>query len=1582
MKTLKQKFLFSAVIAFAISFSVQAQTSVCVGDTYSYSITNNVGCGSGGTVSFSGAVGGSISNANSSTVTVTWTSAGTFTLRRTGVPASSWPNGCAGGATTTTNGPTVTVYSEPPTPSTPSVSSNSCGSKILTRGNPPSGVTWYWQGTNSNGFSTANSNSVYLVPNSGTYYIRSRNNGGCWGNARAVSVSINQTPSTPTTPSQTTLTCGEKRLTRSSPPAGMTWYWQGTNHNGFSTANSSSTYTVSSSGTYYIRAKNDNANCWSGSRAVTVNISPTVSQPPAPSVSSNTCGNKTLNMTSPWSGVTFYWQGTNSNGTSTSNSTSSNYTVTSSGTYYVRSRDNTTNCWSAPRSISVTINPYPPQPPSFSVSTNTCGNKTLTRSGSPPSGVTWYWQGKSSNGQSTSSSGSTYTATSSGTHYIRPRNNTSLCWGTPRGVNVTVNATPPVPSTPTVSTNTCGDKTLVITSPPSGMTWYWQGTNSNGFSTTNSNSTLTVTSSGTYYIRAKNNNANCWGSPRAVAVTVNQSPSAPATPSVSTNSCGNKTLTRSGSVPSGVTWYWQGTDDNGFSTENNSSTYTASASGTYYIRAKRNGVNCWSTSVPVNVTFNTPPSMPPTPSVSSNTCGNKTLNMTSPWSGVTFYWQGTNSNGTSTSNSTSSNYTVTSSGTYYVRSRDNTTNCWSAPRSISVTINPYPPQPPSFSVSTNTCGNKTLTRSGSPPSGVTWYWQGKSSNGQSTSSSGSTYTATSSGTHYIRPRNNTSLCWGTPRGVNVTVNATPPVPSTPTVSTNTCGDKTLVITSPPSGMTWYWQGTNSNGFSTTNSNSTLTVTSSGTYYIRTKNDNADCWSNPLPITVTVNQTPAVPTTPTVSSNTCGDKTLSMAGTAPVGVTWYWQGTDDNGFSTENSATSFLVSADGTYYLRAKNDNANCWSASIPVSITINPPPSMPPTPSVSTNTCGPKLLSLSSAYSGVTWYWQGTNATSMSTNDPTTEDYAAESSGTYFVRAQNNSTLCWSDPRAVSVSVNPLPTEPPPFLISTNACGNKTLTQSGTVPSGVTWYWQGNAPNGQSTDYSSTTFPATSSGTYYLRPQDNDTECWGPPRGMQVDVTQNSPAPTITVSYNADCSVATLTSSVGSDNYWSTESTASSITVTSSGTYWLENSNGTCSGARRYVSITFPIAGTLSGGVSQPVNVATRLELTGNNTPVSRWEYTQEGGSPVVVSSTSSFLDVSFSNSGSSHLTRTYYAVIGGEDGCEITSNSVNVTAEAIGNATVFYCVGDLGNPGMPPLANIDCPFISLGWVDGEVGGVQDGSTIRWTTPGIYQAYTIHGPCNGENRVDYGEVVQVYAIPEAPPLSDINVTYESDCSATLTYTGSDEILWSSGATTTSINVTTSGPQSIRKVVNGCPSSPTTLTINFPDPGILSGGASNPGRVTATLTLTGQGNTVKRWEYTEGGGTPVVINSSDTELEVEFSTCSSLGITRDYYAVINGFGGCELTTNSVIVSATGLLSPVTPITTLSKSNLGCNLVELTYPANAGPTEGLWSWQETSDGEDGSLSLSTNAFVVNKPGTYFLRHKTGCSWSGAISIVVRS
>jgi len=90
-------------------------------------------------------------------------------------------------------------------------------------------------------------------------------------------------PPNPANPTSNSPQCSVPGVTMNftgAPPVGETWYWQ-TTANGTSTANSTSSYTVPTSGTYYLRSKFDaGSQAWSlSSGSVTVLVTPDVATP-------------------------------------------------------------------------------------------------------------------------------------------------------------------------------------------------------------------------------------------------------------------------------------------------------------------------------------------------------------------------------------------------------------------------------------------------------------------------------------------------------------------------------------------------------------------------------------------------------------------------------------------------------------------------------------------------------------------------------------------------------------------------------------------------------------------------------------------------------------------------------------------------------------------------------------------------------------------------------------------------------------------------------------------------------------------------------------------------------------------------------------------------------------------------------------------------------------------------------------------------------------------------------------------------------------------------------------------------------
>lgn len=218
-------------------------------------------------------------------------------------------------------------------------------------------------------------------------------------------------------------------------------------------------------------------------------------------------------------------------------------------------------------------------------------------------------------------------------------------------------------------------------------------------------------------------------------------------------------------------------------------------------------------------------------------------------------------------------------------------------------------------------------------------------------------------------------------------------------------------------------------------------------------------------------------------------------------------------------------------------------------VNVVAPPAAPPVPTITnapTCAAGAILAATGSPSVNVTWYWQST-ATATSTaqiaaTSSTSNNWAVFSNGTYYINAQDNVTGLWSlTATAIVVSTIPVgPADPAnPTAVSNPACSPGTTISSSTAPSGVSFYWQTNTlgtSTAQIADNGTTNTPlsVTSSGTYYVRAQDNASLCWSSGTGNLAVTILTPIAATATVQQINGCGgTGSITANVNSSsNTW------------------------------------------------------------------------------------------------------------------------------------------------------------------------------------------------------------------------------------------------------------------------------------------------------------------------------------------------------------------------------------------------------------------------------------------------------------------
>lgn len=172
------------------------------------------------------------------------------------------------------------------------------------------------------------------------------------------------------------------------------------------------------------------------------------------------------------------------------------------------------------------------------------------------------------------------------------------------------------------------------------------------------------------------------------------------------------------------------------------------------------------------------------------------------------------------------------------------------------------------------------------------------------------------------------------------------IPATPgtitqSVALPTCVSGTTLTSTgtPETNVTWYWQ-TSATGTSQANPyTGPYTVFANGTYYLNAYNSVSTQWSaNASSYTVTNFPVAPAPPAPVAATNpSCAPAGSSLTvASAPLGTTYYWQGTVLNGSDNSLDATSpYAYTASGTYYVSAYEAASQCWSPTTGITVTVD-----------------------------------------------------------------------------------------------------------------------------------------------------------------------------------------------------------------------------------------------------------------------------------------------------------------------------------------------------------------------------------------------------------------------------------------------------------------------------------------------------------------------------------------------------------------------------------------------------------------------------------------------------------------------
>jgi hypothetical protein len=591
------------------------------------------------------------------------------------------------------------------------------------------------------------------------------------------------------------------------------------------------------------------------------------------------------------------------------------------------------------------------------------------------------------------------------------------------------------------------------------------------------------------------------------------------------------------------------------------------------------------------------------------------------------------------------------------------------------------------------------------------------------------------------------------------------------------------------------------------------------------------------VTATINPLPATPTI-TASGPTTFCSGGSVTLTSSAGSSYLW--------STGATTQSIIVTTSGSYTVRVTNTNGCQSAVSAATTVIVNP---LPATPTITANGpttfCSGGNVTLTSS-AGTTYLWS---------NGATTQSIIVTTSGSYTVRVTNTNGCQSAASAAKVVTVNPLPATPtvsPSDPISICSGGSVTLTSS----AGTSYLW--------STGATTQSITVSISGSYTVRVT-NTNGCQSAASAPK-SVTVNPLPATPTVSPSGSISLcagncATLIAPLSTSYQWSTGETTQSIVVCTAGSYSVRvgNANGCYSAFSTPVVVTVnPLPATPTITASGPTTFCSGGSVT----------LTSSAGTSYLWSTGATTQSIIVSTSGS------YTVRVTNASGCQsaisaattVTVYPLPATPTVSPSGSISLCAGNC--------ATLTAPLsTSYQWSNGETT-----QTIVVCASGSYSVRV--GNANGcFSAFSTPVVVTVNPLPATPTITANGpTTFCSGGSVILTSSAGTSYLWSTGATTQSITVNSSGNYTVRVTnASGCQSAAsaaTTVTVNAL-PTVANAGpnqqvafACGPKNITLAANAPGAGET-GTWSIVSGTGG--IINSPNSPTST-FTFEGDLGTT--------------------------------------------------------------------------------------------------------------
>ncbi len=414
----------------------------------------------------------------------------------------------------------------------------------------------------------------------------------------------------------------------------------------------------------------------------------------------------------------------------------------------------------------------------------------------------------------------------------------------------------------------------------------------------------------------------------------------------------------------------------------------------------------------------------------------------------------------------------------------------------------------------------------------------------------------------------TNGCVSAPTPVTVFVT---PAPQTPTASNVTVckgSSANLHATAPVGVIDWFAAPSGGVPIISSPDYTTPPLTVNTTYYVETSLNG--CESPRIPVTVTINPTPAAPAAQNVQA--CYGTSALLTEPAPPSGTyqWYDAAAGGNLLATGLSYTTPVLQNSVTYYVQLNN---GCVSPRAPVNVTVNTQLAAPSASGSLICSGSATTLTAIAPEGGIyTWYNAAVGGNLLFTGASYTTP-VLNANTTYYVQT----TLAGCTSPRVAVTVSMLPATPAPTAANVNVCSGSPAVLTATGPNNnYAWYDSAVGGNLLSTAQVYVTPALVATTTYYVESTANG--CTSVRTPVMAIITPPPSTPTAsgvticagtTASLSATAAVGTIQwyDALAGGNLLATGNTYTTPVLAATTTYYVQ-SVAACNSARVPVTVT------------------------------------------------------------------------------------------------------------------------------------------------------------------------------------------------------------------------------------------------------------------------------------------------------------------------------------------------------------------------------------------------------------------------------